>query len=102
MASIRRIVLDVLKPHEPELMTFARRIGTLETVDAVRASVIEIDRDVQNVQVVVEGEAIDDESVSTTIRDLGATIHSVDEVTAGEYPLDPPPSSSADRPTWLR
>jgi hypothetical protein len=85
MAALKRLVLDVLKPHEPPLVDFTDRIAETESVAAVTASLIELDQEVQNVKLTVEGDPIDLDSVEGTVDTLGATIHSVDEVACGEY-----------------
>lgn len=102
MASIRRIVLDILKPHEPELLEFSQQITGLEGVAAANVAVIEVDREVQNVKLTVEGDALDYISILATVRDLGASVHSIDGVSAGEYLICEPTTTSLVRPTWLR
>jgi len=102
MVAVRRIVYDVLKPHEPELVAFTEEITDLEGVAAANVSVIEIDREVQNVKLTVEGEALDERRVQETIKELGGTVHSIDEVACGEYLVNEPSTSSLVRPSWLR
>lgn len=102
MAPVRRLVLDVLKPHEPELVEFADRISAVDDVEAVNVAVIEIDREVQNVKVAIEGEALDFDTIRTAIEDLGATIHSTDEAACGDYLVYDTPTASQARPAWLR
>lgn len=85
MADLRRIVLDVLKPHEPHLLEFTDRIATVESVEGVTTSLIELDQEVQNVKITIEGEALDYETIEKTIDGLGGTVHSVDQVAYGDY-----------------
>ena len=85
MADLRRIVIDVLKPHDPPIVQFTERIAGAASVEGVSVSLVELDQDVQNVKLTVEGEAVDYESVEASIEELGATVHSVDEVAAGSY-----------------
>ncbi|ELZ83009.1 hypothetical protein C453_13426 [Haloferax elongans ATCC BAA-1513] len=89
MAPIRRLVLDVLKPHSPSTVEFARQVSSASGVVGVNASLLETDREVQNIRLVVEGEAIDDEEVERRIESLGGTVHSIDEVVAGEEMVEP-------------
>lgn len=84
MTTLRRIVLDVLKPHEPSLLQFAERIDTVECIDGVTASLIEFDREVENVKLTIEGEDLDYEAIEEVIGGLGGTVHSVDQVAYGE------------------
>jgi len=84
MGTLRRIVLDVLKPHDPPLLTFTERIDAVECVDAVVASLIELDQEVQNVKLTVEGEDLDYPAIEDAVGGLGGTVHSVDQVAYGE------------------
>ncbi|AZH26184.1 DUF211 domain-containing protein [Haloplanus aerogenes] len=93
MATVRRLVLDVLKPHDPPLVDFADRVAETDGVEGVTVSLIEHDREVQNVEVTLDGAALDVASIEETIEQLGGTIHSVDLVACGEYVVgDRPPS----------
>lgn len=83
MGSIRMIVLDVLKPHEPGLVELASAISDLDGVEGVDIGVVEVDKAVETVKITVEGPKIDLESVRKAIEDLGATIHSIDKIAAG-------------------
>lgn len=89
MAPIRRLVLDVLKPHEPPVSELTRRIADVEGVTGTNCTLVEIDQKVTNLTVTIEGEAIDEEGVREVIESHGASIHSVDEVAAGEELIEP-------------
>ncbi len=84
MDDLRRLVLDVLKPHEPSLVEFTRRAARVDTVGSVSTSLIELDREVQNVKVTIEGEDLDFDAIEDAIEGLGGTVHSVDQVACGE------------------
>jgi len=84
MSSIRRLVIDLLKPNEIENVTFARTIADLDGVEGANVSLLESDKDVQNLKITIEGENIDSGVVTTAIEDLGGTVHSVDEVVCGD------------------
>jgi hypothetical protein len=84
MAPVRRLVVDVLKPHTPPLLEFTRRVGEIDSVEGVSASLIELDNEVQNLKLTFEGEDLDFESIEETVERLGGTIHSVDQVACGE------------------
>jgi hypothetical protein len=83
MAPVRRLVVDVLKPHTPPLLEFTKRLGEIESIDGVSASLIELDNEVQNVKLTFEGEDVDFGSVETHVERLGGTVHSVDQVACG-------------------
>lgn len=42
MAPVRRLVIDVLKPHDPPLLEFAKRVGDVEGVDGAVHSVDQV------------------------------------------------------------
>jgi hypothetical protein len=88
MASVRRLVVDVLKPHDPPLVAFTTHVAEVDGVSGVSASLIELDQEVQNVKLTFEGDELDFEAVSRVIEDLGGTVHSVDQVACGEYVVE--------------
>jgi hypothetical protein len=83
MSNIRRLVLDTLKPHEPGIIEMSRAISELDGVSAVNISIYEIDRKVENAKITIEGDDISYPNVLDIITDMGATVHSIDEVVAG-------------------
>ena len=92
MATIRQLVIDVLKPHEPTMLTVADEIADLDGVDGVNAVLLEMDEEVRNIKFTIEGEDIDFEAVTETIEDTGGQVHSVDQVACGEYIVDDMPT----------
>ncbi|WP_456472407.1 DUF211 domain-containing protein [Methanocaldococcus sp.] len=84
MSTIRRMVLDILKPHEPKITEMALRITKINGVDGVNITVYEIDKETENVKVTIEGENLDFDKIQEVIEELGGTIHSIDEVVAGK------------------
>ena len=85
MAAVRRVVVDVLKPHDPPLLEFTDRVAETASVDGVTSSLIELDQEVQNVKLTVEGEDLEFAAIEQQIADLGGSVHSVDQVACGEY-----------------
>ncbi|WP_327053680.1 DUF211 domain-containing protein [Halomicrococcus gelatinilyticus] len=88
MAPLRRVVVDVLTPHEPTMLEIASEVADSESVTAVDVTLLESDREVRNVKLTVEGEAIRLDDVEDTVEDLGGTVHSVDQVACGEYVVE--------------
>jgi hypothetical protein len=80
MALVKRLVLDVLKPHQPNVLEFSQAIAKAGGDYRVCATVLEIDENTETLQVVVEGDAIDFDAVQSSISDLGGSLHSIDEV----------------------
>ena len=92
MATIRQLVLDVLKPHEPTMLSIAQAIADTDGVDGVNAILIEMDEEVRNIKFTVEGDDIDYDEVTAVIEDTGATVHSVDQVACGERIVEDAPT----------
>jgi hypothetical protein len=88
MGALRRLVLDTLKPHEPNIIEVAQRISKLSGVDSVNVSIYEIDRKVENAKITIEGQDIQFLEVRDLIQDMGASIHSIDEAVAGKSIID--------------
>ncbi len=79
MAAVTRILLDVLKPHEPSVLDLARALADLGDY-RVCVRVLEMDKKTESLEIEVAGSDIDFDAIQTVIRDLGAALHSVDEV----------------------
>jgi hypothetical protein len=82
--TIRRIVLDVMKPYKPDIVSLSLALSRLSGVEGVNIGVYEFDKDVENVKLTVEGTDINFEQLKRTIEKEGAIIHSVDEVVSGK------------------
>jgi hypothetical protein len=50
----------------------------------VNIIIYEIDQQVENAKVIIAGTTIDFEGIKKKLEEMGATIHSVDEVAAGK------------------
>lgn len=83
MSNIRRVVLDVLKPHAPDVLELSKELADLNGVDGVDISLIEMDQKVENVKITCEGTSIDYQKVKEIIRKNGGSIHSLDKVSVG-------------------
>ena len=80
MARIRKIVLDVLKAHQPNGVDFSKALAELSPDYQVRLTVVEVDEKTESVIIVIEGEDIEFNPISELIKKQGASIHSIDEV----------------------
>ena len=81
---IRRLILDVLKPHKPNVVEVSEALSHLEGVEGVNIIINEIDQKVENAKVIVAGSSISFEDIQKKLEEFGATIHSIDEVAAGK------------------
>lgn len=80
MVRLKRIVLDVLKPHEPGALEFTAAIAAVGAGYHVHLTVCEVDENTQTVRVVIEAAALDFEGIAAVIRKMAGSLHSVDEV----------------------
>ncbi len=90
MAPIKRVVLDVLKPHDPKIVHFTEQISEHENVTGVTSKLVEIEEDVRTIRVTIEGKDIDLDSIEQRITDLSGSIHSIDEVSCGKEIVEDP------------
>lgn len=84
MKGLRRLVLDVLKPHEPQTTVFAIRLSEIDNVHGVNILLSEIDQATESIKITILGDNLDYEEIRRVIEDLGGVIHSIDEVVAGK------------------
>jgi hypothetical protein len=87
--NLRRLVLDVDKAiARPSLLALAEAIERSPGVQALNITVTEIDLETVGMVLTVEGERIDYPALAAAIEGAGAVVHSIDELVAGDRPLD--------------
>lgn len=79
MVLVKRLVLDVLKPHHPSVLEFGRLLAR-QGEYLVKLTVLEMDDKTETLQLVIEGPDIDFDRVQAAITEFGASLHSIDEV----------------------
>lgn len=77
---IKKLILDVLKPHDPAIHELASKLASLHGIDHVNISLAEIDQSTESVKIAIDGSEINVDQVRKSLEQLGAVIHSVDEV----------------------
>jgi hypothetical protein len=80
MAVIRKLVLDVLKPHQPNAIDFSSALADLGSDYRVNLMVAEMDEKTETTVITIEGQNISYDQVAAIIEKMGASIHSIDEV----------------------
>ncbi|NDY43400.1 DUF211 domain-containing protein [Dissulfurirhabdus thermomarina] len=90
--TLRRLVLDVLKPHEPNILAIAKALAVLPGVDGVDITVYEIDAKVENVKITLEGTDLEFARIRNVIHDMGGAIHSIDKVSTGRVIVEEAPT----------
>ncbi|MGB9749024.1 MAG: DUF211 domain-containing protein [Candidatus Woesearchaeota archaeon] len=78
---VRKLVIDVLKPHNPSLIEFATVINSIKEVKIVNVIVRETDRETETIKLTLQGFDLNIDEIRQAVENLGAAIHSIDEVT---------------------
>ncbi len=80
MPFVKRLVLDVLKPHLPNALEFSLAIASIAEDYCVDIQVQEVDEKTETLLVSIEGENLNFEQIIDCITENGASLHSIDEV----------------------
>ncbi len=88
VGDIRRLVLDVLKPHSPSLVEISKRLSALHGVSGVNCTLEEVDQETETIKITIEGDDLDFEKIKMSLEESGADIHSIDSVVTGKRIVD--------------
>ena len=80
MSKTLRLVLDVLKPHQPNALEFSSALANLGEDYRVKLTVTEVDKKTESTIVTIEGADINFDDIKNAIEKMGASVHSIDEV----------------------
>lgn len=80
MVSVKRLVLDVLKPHQPNALEFSQALAAVGSDYRVHLTVLEVDENTETLRVVCEGSTLDFDMIQAVIKKMGGSLHSIDEV----------------------
>lgn len=80
MTAIRRLVLDILKPHQPNALEFATKLAEVGADYKVKLTVAEVDEKTETIVLTIIGQEINFEDITSVIEKMGASVHSIDEV----------------------
>ena len=86
MADVKRMILDVLKPHQPNALEFTNAIANTGSDYHVRLTVLGVDENTDTLQIEIQGNSINFEEIETTISSMGGSLHSIDEVEVHSKP----------------
>jgi len=78
--TIRRLVVDILKPHETSIIDFSQALAQVEGIEEVDVIVTEVDAKTETVRVTLRGSHISYEAMSKMLSDHGVTLRSIDEI----------------------
>jgi len=77
-----RLVLDIVKPHNPTIIELAEALNELPGVFKVEIDVQDYDTNIERLKVILEGEDLDYEEISRVVKYYGGNIASLDGVTS--------------------
>lgn len=76
-------MLDVLKLHDPSIISFAVALEQVDGVSAVNCTIVEVNARTENLKVVIEGSNMEFNLISKTVNELHGSIHSINQVISG-------------------
>jgi hypothetical protein len=82
--SVRRILIDALKPHEISIVDLSKRLCEIDGVDGIDVMVTEVDAETETVKISIVGPDIDYEAVRQAMDEYGLAIRSIDEVSVAK------------------
>lgn len=88
LGNIRKIVLDVLKPHRPDLIQYSDRLSSIRDIKGVSIFLNEVDQETESVKIIIEGQRLNYQIIKGAIEEMAGSVHSVDAVYAGEEIVD--------------
>jgi len=84
LTNVKRLVLDVLKPHEPNTIEISEKISSVKGVHFVNTVSEEVDQETESLNITIEGERLNFVDIKKIIEECGGAVHSIDEVTVGK------------------
>jgi len=81
---VKRVTIDVLKPHKPDIVAFGKAVCAEKSVIGLNISVYAVDEKTESLKIILEGPNIDFDRVREVISHFGAVIHSIDSVIIGK------------------
>lgn len=82
--SIRRVLLDALKPREISIIELAKALGSVVGVKGVDIVVSEVDSKTETIKLTVKGPQIDHDAVTSMMEKFGVSIRGVDEISVAK------------------
>ena len=72
MVQVKCLVLDILKPHQPNGLKFASKLAEQSPGCYIKLSVEEVDERTKTIVLIITGENIQFDAISDTISAMGA------------------------------
>jgi hypothetical protein len=86
MVLVKRLVLDILKPHLPNSLEFSCSLAQVGEDYHVSLTVIEVDENTESIQLEIEGHNLDFPAICAAISDMSGSLHSIDVVEVQSQP----------------
>ena len=86
--SIKRLVIDSLKPRETTVVELSRALADSKGVDEVDIIVTEVDARTETTKLTIKGMDIDYEQILNVMKEHGATVRSVDEISVAKSKIN--------------
>lgn len=78
--SIRRMLVDALKPRETSIMDLSRALCSVNGVEEVDAIVSEVDVKTETIKITIKGPNINYSDLTKVMDEYGVAVKGVDEV----------------------
>jgi len=82
--TVKKLKLDVIKPHTPGIIDLTTMLLALPGVEGVRTKLFETEKSTETIKLDLEGK-LDYQSIKKLIEDNGGVIHSLNTVVAGKF-----------------
>lgn len=87
--ALRKLVIDVLIPHDPDVLFYAQQISELTGTHGITIDVLENDEHTKTVEMTIVGDDLSFSAIKQIIDNAGGSIHSIDQVSAGKKIIEP-------------
>jgi uncharacterized protein len=81
---ITRIVLDVMSPAQQSMVDLAARLDKIDGISQVDISLQELEKNVEDFKVTLDGYGLDYDKIREVIKDFGAVIRNIDSMTSAK------------------
>lgn len=79
-----KIVLDVMSPAQQSIVDLVERLSKIDGIAQVDVALSELEKNVEDFKVTLEGYSLDYDSIQEAIKEFGAVIRNVDNVISAE------------------
>lgn len=81
---IVKLVLDVMSPAQQSIVDLVGLLSTIDGIAQVDISLSELEKNVEDFKVTLEGYSLDYDKIREAIKEFGGVIRNVDNVTSAE------------------